>query len=51
MWGDLIQPGARLVALEGDSDLEKYLDVYRISPVRELERKNGLILLEIEKKE
>jgi hypothetical protein len=47
MWENLMRPGARLVALEGDSDLQKYLDLYQVSPVRELERKNGLILLEI----
>ena len=47
MWEKLMRPGARLVALEGDSDLEKYLDLYQVSPVRELERKNGLVLMEI----
>jgi hypothetical protein len=47
MWKKLMQPGARLVALEGDSDLEKYLDIYQVPPARELERKHGLILMEI----
>jgi hypothetical protein len=47
MWEKRMRPGARLVALEGDSDLKKYLGVYQVPPVRELEHKNGLILLEI----
>jgi hypothetical protein len=47
VWEKRMRPGARLVALEGDSDLEKYLGLYQVSPVRELEHKNGLILLEI----